>query len=555
MAFFQEAPKLANTFETDTLLQQVLERIAPEALSQERTNLSTLGELAAGELFELLMNDRDEDEPKLTKFDPWGRRVERIELTRLWKRAQPIATQYGLVGAGYDAKYGEFARVHQMALIHLFHASSGVATCPLAMTDGAAKTLRATGNQALIERAFARLTSRDPAVAWTSGQWMTERTGGSDVAISETIARPNDDGSFGLYGTKWFTSATTSQMALTLARPEGNPPGGSGLALFYVEQRLPDGSMNGIHVNRLKDKLGTRHVPTAELQLDGARAIPVNGTSDGIKNITPMLAITRTWNAGCAVSQMRRATDLAKAYARVRVAFGAPLMDKPLHQTTLAWMEAESSAAFLFAMRVAHVLGREEHKVATDTEKQFLRLATPILKLLTAKQGVAVASEALEAFGGAGYIEDTGLPHMLRDAQVLPIWEGTTNVLSLDLLRAIGKEGSLEPIAREVDRCAKLAHPSDAAAAKAARDAVAHASSWLQETFAHGPKLAESAARALALTVGRALEVALLVEHAAYQHAKGLPVTAGAAARTLVAAGIDVLPKTDVSADRELLAL
>jgi acyl-CoA dehydrogenase len=553
MAFFQKAPRLANSFDTDTLLQQVLTRLAPDLLERERASLSNLGALATGDLFDLVMNDSD-DEPKLTKFDPWGRRVERIELSRLWQRAQPIATQFGLVGAAYEANYGEFSRVHQMALIQLFHPSSGVATCPLAMTDGAAKTLRSTGNQALIERAFARLTSRDPALAWTSGQWMTERTGGSDVAISETIARPNDDGTFGLYGTKWFTSATTSEMALTLARPEGNPPGGSGLALFYLEQRLPDGSMNGIQVNRLKDKLGTRHVPTAELLLEGARAVPVVGTRDGIKNITPMLAITRTWNAGCAVSQMRRATDLAKAYARVRVAFGAPLMDKPLHQTTLAWMEAETAAGFLFAMRIAHILGREEHNVATDTEKQFLRLATPILKLLTAKQGVAVTSEALEAFGGAGYVEDTGLPHMLRDAQVLPIWEGTTNVLSLDLLRALGKEGTLEPIAREVDRCAKLAHGSDAAAAKAAGDAVAHASRWLVETFAHGPKLAEGAARALALTVGRALEVALLVEHAAYQHANGLAVTAGAAARALVAQGIDVLPKTDMSADRELLA-
>src|SRR5207253_463023 len=163
----------------------------------------------------------------------------------------------------------------------LFDASTDVYTCPLAMTDGAARTLLAHDSRALVDRAVPRLTSRDPSFAWTSGQWMTERTGGSDVGLTETIARAEGDGTFRLYGTKWFTSATTSEMALTLARPEGNPPGGAGLALFYVEVRNDDGSMNGIAINRLKDKLGTRMVPTAELTLDGARALAVAGTGNG----------------------------------------------------------------------------------------------------------------------------------------------------------------------------------------------------------------------------------------------------------------------------------
>src|ERR1051325_1339464 len=146
-----------------------------------------------------------------------------------------------------------------MALAYLFDPSTDVYTCPLAMTDGAARTLLAHGNRALIDRAVPRLTSRDPARAWTSGQWMTERTGGSDVGLAETVARRDGAADFRLYGTKWFTSATTANMALTLARPEGNPAGGRGLALFYVEVRGDDGALHeGIALNRLKDKLGTR---------------------------------------------------------------------------------------------------------------------------------------------------------------------------------------------------------------------------------------------------------------------------------------------------------
>src|SRR6185437_1654897 len=176
-----------------------------------------------------------------------------IEVSPLWKEAAVIAAEKGVVATAYERKHGALSRIHQMALLYLFHASSDVYTCPLAMTDGAAKTLSVHGNAALVERALPRLTSRDPKKAWTSGQWMTERTGGSDVGLSETIARADGD-KFRLFGTKWFSSATTSQMALTLARPDGNPPGGSGLALFYVEVRNDDGSPNGVFVNRLKDK-------------------------------------------------------------------------------------------------------------------------------------------------------------------------------------------------------------------------------------------------------------------------------------------------------------
>ena len=330
MSFTQAPPSLGNTYESDPVLRTFLENHLPaEVLREIEPSLREMGSLSGGPLHELLRED-EASVPVLTSWDPWGRRIDRIELTRLWKETLRMSAEKGLVAIPYERRHGPYSRLHQFALVHLFEPSSGVTSCPLAMTDGAAKTLLTSGNADLAARALPRLTARDPARAWTSGQWMTERIGGSDVAESETVARLEGD-TWRLYGTKWFTSATTSEMALTLARPEGNPPGGKGLALFYLETRDEAGDPNGLAIHRLKDKLGTRMLPTAELDLVGARAVPVKGLSNGVKNITTMLNMTRTWNAVAAVSGMRRALDLARDYAAKRVAFGAPLSEKPLH--------------------------------------------------------------------------------------------------------------------------------------------------------------------------------------------------------------------------------
>jgi len=262
MAFFQTPPALGNQFEEDRLLRGLVARLfTGDARKRVERELSEMGELAGGELYRLQQADRL-NEPRLVQWDPWdpwGNRIDAIEVSPLWQRCQVVAAERGLVATAYERELGDLSRVLQFGLVYLFDASSDVYTCPLAMTDGAAATLSSFGGAAA-ERALPRLTSRDPEQAWTSGQWMTERTGGSDVGLSETVARPADDGSgrYRLYGTKWFTSATTSQMALTLGRPEGNPAGGKGLALFFVETRDASGKMNGITINRLKDKLGAR---------------------------------------------------------------------------------------------------------------------------------------------------------------------------------------------------------------------------------------------------------------------------------------------------------
>ncbi|NUP09369.1 MAG: acyl-CoA dehydrogenase [Polyangiaceae bacterium] len=542
MAFFQAPPGLGNQFTSDRVLRSYLARtLDADQRRVVEPELDSMGELAGGELYRMQLADRL-NEPRLVSWDPWGHRVDHIELTPLWQRAAVLAAERGLVATAYERKIGSLSRAHQFSLVYLFDASTDVFTCPLAMTDGAAATLSFHGGVAA-ERALPHLLSRDPKSAWTSGQWMTERTGGSDVGLSETVARPMDDGTgrYRLYGTKWFTSATTSQMALTLGRPEGNPAGGRGLALFFVEVRDENGNMNGISINRLKDKLGTRKVPTAELTLDGAIAIPVVGTADGIRNISPMLNVTRTWNAVCSLAAMRRGIALARDYAKKRVQFGSSLADKPLHTDTLAGMQAEFEGAFHFTFRAVELLGKLETKTATERELDALRLYTPLVKLTTGKQAVAVTSEALECFGGAGYVEDTGLPRLLRDAQVLSIWEGTTNVLSLDALRAIAKEGALAPFLDEIRDAAKTASPELAEEGKASIRAAEHAAAWLEGTMAKAPERIEQGARRFAMTLGRAAELALLVKHASWSAEHESDRRATFAAKRLAKNGVDLL--------------
>jgi acyl-CoA dehydrogenase len=531
---------LGNQYDEDRMLRSYLARVLDrEQRSLVEPTLREMGELAGGELYRLQLEDRLR-EPVLTQWDPWGQRIDHIEITPLWKRAERIACEKGLIATAYEGAIGDLSRVHQFALAYLFDASTDVYTCPLAMTDGAAATLTAHGGP-LKDRALPRLVSRDPSRAWTSGQWMTERTGGSDVGLSETVAK-EADGAFRLFGTKWFTSATTAQMALTLARPEGNPPGGRGLALFYVEVRDDAGRIRpGISVNRLKDKLGTKKVPTAELTLDGVFAEPVKGLSDGTRNITPMLNITRSWNTVAAVSAMRRAVALARDYSNKRVQFGAPLSDKPLHLDTMAGLQAELEAAFHLSFRAIELLGKHETGTISESEARMLRLLTPLAKLTTGKQAVAVVSEVLECFGGAGYVEDTGLPRLLRDAQVLPIWEGTTNVLSLDALRAIAKDGALRELAKEVHALTEGLRGELEAPARAAREAAEHASRWLEATYATEPTVVEAGARRFALTLGRATALALLVRHAAWAAEHEHDQRPTYAARRFMQHGVDLI--------------
>ena len=550
--FVQAAPTLGNQYRDDAFLRSYLQRKVPApTLGAIAAQLDELGAVAGGELYSLQIADR-ENEPTLVQWDAWGNRIDRIEVTPLWRRAAQIAAQAGLIAIPYERAHGRYSRIHQFAAVYLFHPSSDVYTCPLAMTDGAARTLAVANNAQLIERVVPRLTSRDPARAWTSGQWMTESTGGSDVGASLTRAERDEQGHWRLYGKKWFTSAITSQMALTLARPVGNGPGGSGLAMFYVETHDDAGRLNGLRVERLKDKLGTRKVPTAELLLDGARAELVGDTRHGTRNIEPMLVVTRAWNSVTSVAFMRRALALARSYAGQRRAFGSMLSELPLHIDTLAGLEAETRGAFLLAFELVELMGRQEAGELNDEQRALMRLLTPIAKLLTAKQAVAVVSECIEAFGGAGYVEDTGLPALLRDTQVLPIWEGTTNVLSLDALLRGELTAALPAVRARIEQCVQGARDERLAAAGAkAVAAIEHVAQWVRE---HGDAVqVQSHARRVAMTIGRALELAFLVEHARWELDAGNGRASVAAAVRFAAAPVDLLVEVDAQDSRLLV--
>ncbi len=537
MTFQQAPPTLGNQYGDDRVLRSHLARVFPaEILNEIEASLFEMGRLAGSDLYQLQLADRL-NEPKLTQWDAWGNRVDKIELTPLWQLAERIAVEHGVVATAYERKHGSLSRVHQCALAYLFTPSTDIYSCPLAMTDGAARTLLASGNRKLIERAVPHLLTREPSEFWTAGQWMTELTGGSDVGLSETIAKQDSDtGEFRLYGRKWFTSAIASQIALTLARPEGNPPGGRGLALFYIETRDEQGRPRNIEINRLKDKLGTRKVPTAELTLNGTPAQLVMGPTDGVRNITPLLNVTRLWNGISAVSLMRRGLALAFDYARKRVAFGSPLSEKPLHMDTLMGLQAEAEAAFHLAFYVAELTGRSEAGELDEQDAWLLRLLTPIMKLTTARQAVTVASEVIESFGGAGFVEDTGLPVLLRDSQVLPIWEGTTNVLSLDTLRAIGPNRSIAPLVTMTTRMLESLHdPKLLDLGRGVLAALNHAESWLREADL------EAGARRFALTLGRTMELALLVQHAQWSQDNEQDGQATASARRFVREGFDMI--------------
>jgi len=509
--FIQDSPQLANQYDDDAVLRGYLRwRLPAAVLTEVEPDLRRLGQRAVTDIL-VLGEEAEGSPPRHVPYDAWGKRVDRIETSDAWQQLDHISAAEGIVAVAYERAHGIHSRIDQFARLYLFAPSSALYSCPLAMTDGAARFLEVYGDESA-RPVFAHLTSRDPRQFWTSGQWMTERSGGSDVASTSTIAKCESGDAYRLYGLKWFTSATTSQVAMTLARIEGAPPGGAGLSVFLVTMRDRDGSLRNIRVERLKDKLGTRALPTAELTLEGTPARLIGGTGDGIKKISTLFNITRVYNAVAAVSGMRRAIALATDYAKRRTAFGRPLIEQPLHVETLAELSLRFRACFLLAFRVIELLGKEECGEASDGELQLLRLLTPVAKLYTAKQAVTIASEVVESFGGAGYVEDTGIPRLLRDAQVLPIWEGTTNVLSLDTLRAIQKTDALAAWIADVRRRAGRSGKDELAAK--IESAVGRIESSQRVAEKAGGASQQAAARGLAYSIARTEAAMLLHEQA-----------------------------------------
>ena len=422
--------------------------LGDDAFAAAEEQLAEMGRVAT-ERNTLALAYRAEREPPVhIPYSTWGERIDEIRVSDAYLELGRVGIEAGVTALPYeDSPYGAGARVVWGALLALWGPSSALYSCPVAMTDGAARTLLLHGDLDDIA-VVGRLTTRDYESSWTSGQWMTETAGGSDVGRTGTIATRGEDGRWRLRGTKWFTSSTTSEMALTLARPEGAPEGSRGLALFRIHRHLDDGTPNNIFVRRLKDKLGTRALPTAELELQDSLAFPIGDPYDGggVRRISTMLNITRIHNSLGGTSAIGRGLAWARAYARVREAFGKSLATMPAHQATLADMAVDHAASLALTMRCCELMGRVEHSEASESEVSVLRGLTPLTKLATGRWSIAAATEAMEAIGGVGYCEDSGMPALVRNTHVIPIWEGTTNVMALDFLRAAARSGVLEAV-------------------------------------------------------------------------------------------------------------
>ncbi len=448
MAFFQESFFYKDLYQEGTFLKDIVHHFFDQdCQSRVDQDLSQFSSLAATTILDLAFR-AEASPPQHQQFDPWGRRIDEIVMTPAWNELHAVSAQQGIVALGYERESGADSRLHQFLKLMIFHPSSAFYSCPLAMTDGAASVLEEFGGE-LKEKYFPHLTSRDPLTFWTAGQWMTEKNGGSDVSQSETYAT-FENGVYHLWGVKWFTSAITAQLAMALAQTDVK--GEKKLSLFLVPIRNENGELNNIEVLRLKDKLGTRAMPTAELELKGTPAYLVGELGKGVKNITCVLNISRLYNAACATGTLLRLQSLATDYACKRKAFGKTLIHHPLHSLTLLQSRADTQASVLFVVHLSKLLGKKETQQSKPHEDHLLRLLTPVAKLWTAKKAMMQVSELIESFGGAGYIEDTHLPRFLRDTQVFSIWEGTTNIMSLDTLRALGAPASQQKSLLEIQR-------------------------------------------------------------------------------------------------------
>nr|XP_009668546.1 PREDICTED: short/branched chain specific acyl-CoA dehydrogenase, mitochondrial-like [Struthio camelus australis]XP_009668547.1 PREDICTED: short/branched chain specific acyl-CoA dehydrogenase, mitochondrial-like [Struthio camelus australis]XP_009668548.1 PREDICTED: short/branched chain specific acyl-CoA dehydrogenase, mitochondrial-like [Struthio camelus australis]XP_009668549.1 PREDICTED: short/branched chain specific acyl-CoA dehydrogenase, mitochondrial-like [Struthio camelus australis] len=532
---FQEQPEIGNQYLEDALLQSYLKtHLPPKVLEEVSQDLEKFGNRLQTEI-KPLARECELNPPIFRQYDAWGQRLDHIITCPAWRRMKEIAAEEGLIAEAYERRYSNWSRVHQAIKLYLFSNSSGGFSCPLAMTDGAAKVIESLGIPGSLKNAFDHLTSRDPKKFWTSGQWMTERRGGSDVANgTETVARKQPDGAYHLYGFKWFTSAADSDVTLTLARiadAQGHVKQGSGgLSLFFLKVRDEEGKLNNIKVQRLKNKLGTRQMATAELWLEGAKAELISAEGRGVASISNMLNITRIHNVIGAVASMRRMISLSREYALRRVVFGKLLKDHPLHMQTIARMEVQTRGAFLLLMEIVRLLGLVETNMANEQDQLLLRLLVLVAKLYTGKQASAVVVEAMECFGGQGYVEDTGLPVIVRDTLVLSIWEGTTNILSLDVLRSLTKsQGEVMAVfSSTVQRKLELASSTAKLepAVKLMRDAISRLMHLVQRAGSKGAATMELAARDFSYSLARIYAGGLLIEHAARPDSSSTDVSA-----------------------------
>lgn len=430
-----------NFATADPALGNVLGRLLDaEQLAWLTPHLDELGALAATDL-DAAARTADVNPPRLRQWDPAGNRVDEVVYHPAYRLLEEIAYErFGLAAMSHrPGVLGCATRathVAKYALSYLFVQSEFGLACPLSMTDSAARVLRLFDEEKYAE-AISRLTATDPDRIWTGAMFMTELTGGTDLAQTESVATDCGD-HWELHGRKWFASNVSADVILTLAVVPGQGEGTRGLGMFYVPRIRPDGSRNSYTIDRLKDKMGTRSMASGEVTLTGAWAQPVGDLSRGFLQMAEMVNVSRLSNAMRSSAMMRRAVREAVDHARGRVVFGRPLFEQPLMRVTLLSIAVQAEAAMSLVLETAAVLDAAD---AGDTSaKKLIRVMTPLAKYTICKEGRRVTGEAMEVRGGNGYIEDWVDPKLVRDAHLPSIWEGSSNVIALDVLRCMRKE-------------------------------------------------------------------------------------------------------------------
>ncbi len=508
-------PKDPNFFLAEPALDALLPRLMSDKVWQWlRPQLVSMGAAAAKEV-PPLSDAANKYGPTLVPYDRFGERIDRVEYHPSYREMEKLSYGAGIVWMKYDPKVrASLGTLHvaSFALTYLFGQAEQGLLCPLCMTDGAARVIEKWGDARLKDTFIPRLASRDVSQLWRGAMFLTERQGGSDVGANETKA-VNDGKDWRLVGEKYFCSNVDAEVILALARVPGGAPGTKGLGLFLVPRDLPGGTRNALRIRRLKDKLGTRSMPTGEVELDGALGYPIGDVSQGFKAMTTMINLSRLYNAVVSISGMRRGYHEASTYFEARDAFGRKIAEQPLAKEALANLAAEQLGALHLVFRVAHHLDKADAGSAADDA--LLRILTPLVKYHTAKLAIWATSESIEMLGGNGYIEDFITPRLYRDAQVLPVWEGTTNILVLDTLRAAFKKKAHEVLFAEIDRrLGAVCEPVLAGVADVARALTKSAKADLAAILENFDDAAVAGAKKVTDRMVLAYELALLLEDA-----------------------------------------
>jgi acyl-CoA dehydrogenase len=427
-----------NYYEAAPHLRLLLRHLPQSDRDRAEPLLQEMGALA-GTVLDDLATAANCHVPILVQYDRRGQRIDEIVFHPSYRELGRIFYErFGIAAMSYrDGVCGWPGRVPQVVKLALVNVASQAEYgifCPISMTDTLTRVLLRFAPAEIQAMYVPRLTAARYEDQYEAAMFLTERAGGSDVGQTQTVARREADG-WHLYGDKWFCSNAGADLILTLARPEGAPPGTRGLGLYLVPRVLPDGRRNAYAINRLKDKLGTRSMASGEVTFNGAFAHEISGPGQGFLQMTEMVNLTRLWTANGAAALMRRAYLEAITHARGRVAFGRVLADHALMRETLLdlLLEVESCESLVFW--AAEALQATDDGVPGAAA--LLRVLTPLAKYYVSKHAEYVAAEAMEVRGGNGYIEDWPNARILRDSYVNSIWEGSSNVIVLDVARAL----------------------------------------------------------------------------------------------------------------------